>query len=99
MSAEANQTHHTTITIDGKSYDINCPLDKVSELQVSATYLDNKIREIRDNHGSTLPTERIAMITALNMAHELLQQKRDIEASISTMDYVLNQQPTAKEQE
>lgn len=59
------------ITILDKDYKIACPSGEQSALLASAEYLDNKMREVRDT-GNIIGSERIAVITALNIAHELL---------------------------
>jgi cell division protein ZapA len=59
------------ISILDKDYKIACPSGEQPALLASAEYLDSKMREVRDS-GSIIGSERIAVITALNIAHELL---------------------------
>ena len=59
------------ISILDKEYKIACPSGEQPALLASAEYLDGKMREVRDS-GSIIGSERIAVITALNIAHELL---------------------------
>lgn len=66
-----------SISILGKNYLIACQEDEKSELLSSASYLDKKMREIRD-HGKVIGTDRIAVMAALNIAHELLHNKGDL---------------------
>jgi cell division protein ZapA len=66
-----------SISILGKEYLIACPDDEKNELLSSASYLDRKMREIRD-HGKVIGTDRIAVMAALNIAHELLHDKGDL---------------------
>ncbi|MEJ2361318.1 MAG: cell division protein ZapA [Gammaproteobacteria bacterium] len=66
-----------SITILGKEYLIACPDDEKSELLASSGYLDRKMREIRDQ-GKVIGTDRIAVMAALNIAHELLHNKADL---------------------
>jgi len=75
MSKEAPNA--VTITILGKEYLIACQDDEKNELLASAGYLDRKMREIRD-HGKVIGTDRIAVMAALNIAHELLHDKTDL---------------------
>ncbi len=63
------------VQILGKEYPVSCPADEQHDLLVAARYLDEKMREIRDI-GRIIGTERIAVMAALNIAHELLQQKQ-----------------------
>ena len=60
------------ISILDKDYKVACPPGEQSALLESAKFLDNKMREIRDN-GNIMGSERIAVITALNMANDLLR--------------------------
>ncbi len=59
------------ISILDKEYKVACPPGEQSALLESAKFLDSKMREVRDG-GSIIGSERIAVITALNMANELL---------------------------
>ncbi len=60
------------ISILDKDYKVACPPGEQSALLESAKFLDNKMREVRDS-GNIIGSERIAVITALNMANDLLQ--------------------------
>lgn len=67
-----------TKTLDIKLLDrelrISCPEEERGELLDSVAYLDKKMREIRDT-GKVASVERIALMAALNIAHELLTTK------------------------
>ncbi len=60
------------ISILDKDYKVACPPGEQSALLESAKFLDVKMREVRDN-GNIMGSERIAVITALNMANDLLR--------------------------
>jgi len=60
------------ISILDKDYKIACPPGEQSALLESARFLDSKMRELRDS-GKIMGSERIAVITALNMANDLLR--------------------------
>lgn len=62
-----------TIHILDKEYMIACHEDERHDLQRSADYLDEKMREIRDS-GKIIGSDRIAVMAALNITHELLFQ-------------------------
>jgi cell division protein ZapA len=66
-----------SISILGKEYLIACQEEEKSQLLASAGYLDKKMREIRD-HGKVIGSDRIAVMAALNIAHELLHNKGDL---------------------
>ncbi|MFT5219581.1 MAG: cell division protein ZapA [Planctomycetota bacterium] len=59
------------ISILDKDYKVACPPGEQSALLESAKFLDTKMREIRDS-GTIMGSERIAVITALNLANDLL---------------------------
>ena len=60
-----------SISILDKDYKVACPAGEQSALLESAKFLDGKMREMRDS-GTIMGSERIAVITALNMANDLL---------------------------
>jgi cell division protein ZapA len=60
------------ISILDKDYKVACPIGEQSALLESARFLDGKMREVRDS-GNIMGSERIAVITALNMANDLLR--------------------------
>jgi cell division protein ZapA len=61
-----------TVTILDKEYQVTCPVEQEAELVVSASYLDKQMRSIRET-GKVIGLERIAVMAALNISHELLQ--------------------------
>ena len=65
-------------TLDIKLLDrelrVACPEDERGELLDAVAYLDKKMREIRDS-GKVASVERIALMAALNITHELLKTK------------------------
>ena len=66
----------TDVRILGKEYRICSTEDERDLLQSSARFLDAKMREIRDT-GRVIGTERIAVMAALNIAHESMQIHKD----------------------
>ena len=67
-----------TKTLDIKLLDrelrIACPEEERAELMDAVAYLDKRMREIRDA-GKIVSVERIALMAALNITHELLTTK------------------------
>lgn len=61
-----------TVQILGKDYQVACPEGQEVALRKSAAYLNGKMSEIR-NTGKVLGIERIAVMAALNISHELLE--------------------------
>jgi len=73
----ANEPTPVIITILGKEYRIACPPEERGGLEASARYLDKKMREIRDR-GRTSGGDNIAIMAALNITHELLQNEKEL---------------------
>ena len=81
MSSGANVV---TVHILDKEYRIACPPEEQDELLRSAKYLSKKMKEIRDS-GKVIGTDRIAVMAALNISHELLKAQSDTESHSSTL--------------
>lgn len=73
MSQEAKPV---SFYILDKQYQASCSDDEKDALLASAHYLDKQMREIRDA-GKVVGVERIAVMAALNIAHELLQSQKN----------------------
>ena len=58
-----------SLNIFGKEYKIACAVEEQEGLIRTAQELDRQMRKIRDT-GKVLGTERIAVLAALNLAHE-----------------------------
>ena len=63
-----------------KEYQVACPPGQREALTRSAGYLDQQMRKIRSN-GKVIGLERIAVMAALNITNEFLQQDNSAEAS------------------
>lgn len=59
------------VNIMGREFKVACSDDEREGLITAVNYLDKKMREIRDT-GKVVGVERIAIMAALNLAHELL---------------------------
>lgn len=59
------------VSIMGREFRVSCTEDEYEGLMSAVSYLDKKMREIRDS-GKVIGVERIAIMAALNIAHELL---------------------------
>lgn len=69
------ETPGVSIKLLDKEYAVACADDERDELIEAARFLDRRMREVREG-GRVLGTERIAVMAALNLAHELLQDRR-----------------------
>ena len=63
-----------SVHIMEKEYLIACPYDERSALLDAAEFLNARMREIRDT-GKVVGLDRIAVMAALNLAHEILKGK------------------------
>lgn len=86
-SSKANET--LTISILDRSYNVRCPKDQAEALKESAQYLDGQMRKMRQGN-QVMSTDRVAVVTALNLAHELLtyrshHSENEINERISNM--------------
>jgi cell division protein ZapA len=68
------------VSILGREYRVSCRESERDELLQAVQFLDRRMREIRDS-GKVAGSERIAVMAALNIAHELLRAKTGTAAS------------------
>jgi len=66
-----NDANFLDIILLGKEYRVACPADQREALLQAARYVDGKMRDIAEKTKSNL-SERIAVMAALNIAHEHL---------------------------
>lgn len=69
-----DRTTRVSVRILEKEYQVACLPEERSELLDSAEFLNTKMREIRDA-GAIVGLDRIAVMAALNLAHELLKMR------------------------
>ena len=89
------------VNVMGREFRVACPEDEHKELLEAVDYLNRKMDEIRDN-GKVIGIERIAIMAALNIAHELLSTKvggfdlaalkRRMQSMETTLDQALRDQ-------
>lgn len=81
----SKQNKRLNVHILDKEFLVACPDEEEISLRTSAQYLDKKMREIRDS-GKVVGIERIAVMAALNITHDLLtnsDQNNDISQAVS----------------
>lgn len=66
------------IKILDKDYGVACAADEERELLESAKMLDQRMREIRRT-GKIVGSERIAVMAALNIAHDLVKAQMELQ--------------------
>lgn len=64
-----------TVYILDKEYRIACEPEMEAELLASARLLDRRMREVRAT-GKVIGSDRIAVMAALNLAHELISRSQ-----------------------
>ena len=62
------------VNIMGRDFTVSCTDEERPGLINAVNFLDKKMRDIRDS-GKIIGVERIAIMAALNLAHELLNSK------------------------
>jgi cell division protein ZapA len=98
----SNEATAIDVNIMGREFRISCTEEEREDLLQAVDYLDGKMREIRDA-GKVVGVDRIAIMVALNIAHELLRTRvgggvdlgdlrRTIVAMQTSMDAVLQGQ-------
>jgi cell division protein ZapA len=68
-------TDPIAVRILDREYLVACPPDEREGLQSAASLLDGRMREIRSGNRMA-GIDRIAVLAALNLAHELIQQRQ-----------------------
>lgn len=71
------------VSILGKDYRIACEPGAEDELISASRFLDTRMREVRGT-GKVIGTDRIAVMVALNLAHELLKEKSDKDSAANS---------------
>jgi len=73
------------VTLDvallGRDYKVACRESERAELLEAVAFLDRRMREIRDG-GKITSSERIAVMAALNIAHELQRARAEPRAPL-----------------
>ena len=66
-----NEANYLDITLLGKEYRVACPPEEHDGLLAAVAYVDEKMHDIAEKTKSNI-SERIAVMAALNIAHEHL---------------------------
>lgn len=97
------------VSILGKRYQVLCPQEDVAALNQAASHLSEHMQRLQSSGVITNP-ERIAVMAALNLAHELLTERDvslDYKSSVeqkmrmlsASMDEVLITAPTHRNED
>ncbi|MDA1371237.1 MAG: cell division protein ZapA [Proteobacteria bacterium] len=74
------QSTAVQVKILDKEYQVNCPPSDQEALMKSAKYLDENMRKIK-SRGNIHGGEKIAVMAALNITHDMLRKNRMINES------------------
>jgi cell division protein ZapA len=93
MSAEPKGLQ---ITLMGRQYRVACAEEEQEGLLKAVDFLNKRMQAVRDN-GKVIGQERIAIMAALNIAHEFLTSKvgggfdiAEIKRRIASMETVID---------
>ncbi|HAD49282.1 MAG: cell division protein ZapA [Idiomarina sp.] len=73
------------ITLLDRNYKVNCPAGQESALQQAADALDERLRDTKERTSLT-NVEQIAVMTALNLCHEWIQDQNDQAARTAKLE-------------
>lgn len=77
-----------SVTILDKEYLIACSEEERGLLNDAATLLNDKMMEVRIS-GKIIGSERVAVLAALNITHEMLAYKKENEGYTTSVDGVV----------
>ncbi|MBV52916.1 MAG: cell division protein ZapA [Coxiellaceae bacterium] len=74
-----------SIQILDRKYSIKCPTSEVLELQEAARVVQDNMKQLKRS-GSISTTDQLAVVSALNVTHELLLLKKQNNNYINVMN-------------
>jgi cell division protein ZapA len=77
-----------SIGILDREYLVACTPEERPGLVAAAAFLDGRMRDVR-SAARNATVDRIAVLAALNLAHELLQQRQSSSSSVGAMEQEL----------
>ena len=82
MSEEGNQIK---ITIFGQEYSVKAPADP-TYIKKIAEYVDSKMREVQSGFSSSQSSNRIAILSAMNITDELFNARKKVDSDDSDIE-------------
>lgn len=83
----ANESDNViTVKILDRSYRIKCPSNQAPALKEAAEFVDSQMRKARQS-GNVMSTDRIAVVTALNICHDFLELKKHKSTELDTLTH------------
>ena len=74
-----------TIQVLDRKYNIKCPAEEASDLQEAAKFVNDQMKRLRQT-GNMTSTDQLAVVTALNVCHELFLLKKQKNNHINMMN-------------
>lgn len=87
----ANSAKTLSLSISDRDYRVNCPVGAEEKLRAAARMLDEKMNEIKQASASsgTVPgLDRVAVIAALNIAHQLLELQGNLQSDAQSVQHI-----------
>lgn len=81
----SNPLANTTVHILGKPYAVRCPENEVAGLQAAAQFVDQQMQQVQAS-GKAINLERIAIITAVNIAYQFLQSSEEKSSTLQNIN-------------
>ncbi len=85
------------VRILDNEYQVRCAEDELDDLVASASDLDERMRAIRDA-GNVAGLDRLAIMAALNIAHDNLRLRHRLDAAGQEVDHLTARLQNAIEQ-
>jgi cell division protein ZapA len=87
MTAPVNGERSVQLDVHilGREFKVGCKENERADLLNAVAFLDTRMREIRDG-GKIAGVDRIAVMAALNIANELLLQRKQVENSATSQE-------------
>ena len=76
----SNKAKGVKITLGGRTFVIACEEDKRSVLAAAVNMVESRLDEVQ-KHGKVIGLDRCALMSALNIANDLLEQRTTVESS------------------
>lgn len=77
------------ITIFGQEYSVKAPADP-TYIKKIAEYVDSKMREVQSGFSSTQSSNRIAILSAMNITDELFNARKKEDADENEVEEKIN---------
>lgn len=72
----SHDSKRVNVRILDKEYQVACRADEKEALLTAAQELDQRMRQVRNAGPSAMGVDRIAVMVALNLCHELQQERK-----------------------